>query len=74
MSPKIFLKIWEFYQKSAKIVKKNQFRHLEKGVIELFRGAMIKARQIERSVFFLLSHNGNTRVYRLGSGTTDVWL
>ena len=33
---------------------------LEKCALELFRTATIKPRQIERSVFFLLYHNGQT--------------
>ena len=31
-----------------------------------------KPRQIERSSFFLLDHNGKTRIYRLVSGSFDV--
>ena len=34
--------------------------HLEKCALELFRTATIKQRQIERSGFFLLNHNGQT--------------
>ena len=41
---------------------------LEKCALELFWTATIKLRQIERSGFFLLNHNGQTRVYRLVSG------
>ena len=46
----------------------------EKCVLELFRTAMIKPRQIERSGFFLLDHNGQIRIYRLVSGQSDAWL
>ena len=35
---------------------------MEKGVLGLYRAAMIKPRKIERSVFFLLDHNGAYRV------------
>ena len=50
----------------------NQF--LEKCVLKLRRTAMIKPKQIERSVFFLLDHNGQTGIYRLVSGHSDAWL
>ena len=46
----------------------------EKCVLELCRTAMIKPRQIERSGFFLLDHNGQTWIYRLVSGQSDAWL
>ena len=46
----------------------------EKCVLELCRTAMIKPRQIERSGFFLLDHNGQTQIYRLVSGQSDAWL
>ena len=35
-------------------------------------GATTKPRQIERSSFFLLDHNGKTQIYRLVSGSFDV--
>ena len=38
----------------------------------LCRAATTKPRQIERSGFFLLDHNGKTRIYRLVSGSYDV--
>ena len=38
------------------------------GVLELCWAAPIEPRQIECSGFFLLNHNGQTRVYRLVSG------
>jgi len=38
----------------------------------LCRAAKTKPRQIERSSFFLLDHNGKTRIYRLVSGSFDV--
>ena len=52
--------------------RKSQFRYLEKGALELYRAATTKPRQIERSVFFLLDHNGQTRVDRLVSGPPDI--
>ena len=42
-----------------------------KGVLELCWAAAIKPRKIEGSVFFLLDHNGQTRVYRLVSDQQD---
>ena len=51
--------------------RKSQFRYLEKGALELHRAATTKPRQIERSGFFLLDHNGQTRVYRLVPGQPD---
>ena len=54
--------------------RKSQFRYLEKGALELYRAATTKPRQIERSGFFLLDHNGQTRVYRLVWGPPDVWV
>ena len=45
---------------------------MDKGALELFRAATTKPRQIERSGIFLLDHNGQTRVYRLVLGPTDV--
>ena len=45
---------------------------LEKYALELCRTATTKPRQIERSGFFLLDHNGQTWVYRLVSGPPDV--
>ena len=55
---------------------------MEKGALKLCRVTKIKLRQIERSGersgehsgYFLLDHNGQTRVYRLVSGPPDVWL
>ena len=64
-SPENYLKIWEF----VKNCQKSQFRYLE-----LCRAATIKPRQIELSIFFLLDHNKQTRVYRLVLGPLDVWL
>ena len=46
----------------------------EKCVLKLCRTAMIKPRQIERSGFFLLDHNGQTQIYRLVLGQSDFWL
>ena len=46
----------------------------EKCVLELCRTALIKQRQIERSVFFLLDHNGQNQIYRLVSGQPDIRL
>ena len=40
----------------------------------LCRATTTKPRQIERSSFFLLDHNGKTRIYRLVSGSFDVSL
>ena len=54
--------------------RKSQFRYLEKGALELYRAATTKPRQIERSGFFLLDHNGQTRVYRLVLSPSDVRL
>ena len=45
-----------------------------KGVIELCQAATIKPRQIECSGFFVVDHNGQTRVYRLVSGQPDEQL
>ena len=45
---------------------------LEKCALELCRSTKIKPRQIERSVFFLLDHNGQAWIYRLVWGPTDV--
>jgi len=65
----VFLKFWKFCRKS-------QICDLEKGVLELCWTATIKPRQIDRSGFFLLDHNGQIRVYRLVSGQSDErkWL
>ena len=52
--------------------RKSQFRYLGKGVIELHRAATIKPRKIERSGFILLDHNGQTWIYRLVWGPTEV--
>ena len=49
-----------------------QFLYLEKGALELCRAATIKLRQIEHSGFFLLDHNGQTWIYRLVWGLTEV--
>ena len=38
----------------------------------LCQTATTKPRQIERSTFFLLDHDGQTRIYRLVSGSFDV--
>ena len=54
--------------------RKSQFHYLEKGALELYRAATTKPRQIERSVFFLLDHNGQTGVYRLVLSPPDVRL
>ena len=54
--------------------RKSHFRYLEKGALELYRAAKTKQRQIECSVFFLLDHNGQTRVYRLVLSPPDVRL
>ena len=54
--------------------RKSQFRYLEKGALELYRAATTKPRQIERSGFFLLDHNGQDRVYRLVMSPPDVRL
>ena len=54
--------------------RESQFRYLEKGALALCRATTTKPRQIERSSFFLLDHNGQTRVYRLVSGPFDVLL
>ena len=67
LSPENFLKIWKFFEN----LQKSQIRYLEKGVLELCRAATIKPRQIERSCFLLLDHNGQTRIYRLVSGQPD---
>ena len=45
---------------------------MEKGAPALRRAAPTKPRQIERSSFFLLDRNEQTRVYRLVSGPFDV--
>ena len=45
---------------------------MEKGALALRRAAPTKPRQIERSSFFLLDRNEQTRVYRLVSGPPDV--
>ena len=52
--------------------RKYQFCYLEKGGLELHRAATIKPRKIERSGFFLLDHNGQTWIYRLVWGPTEV--
>merc|ERR1711875_121500 len=67
-SPENFLKNCSFCRKWMKII------FFEKCVLELCRTAMIKPRQIERSGFFLLDNNGQTQIYRLVSGQSDVWL
>ena len=54
--------------------KMDENNFFEKCVLELCRTAMIKPRQIERSGFFLLDHNGQTRIYRLVSGQLDACL
>ena len=54
--------------------QKSQFHYLKKGLLELCRAATIKPRQIKRSGFLLLDHNGQTQIYRLVSGQSDVWL
>ena len=53
--------------------QKSQFRYLEIGALELYRFATTKPKQIERSGFFLLDHNGQIQIYRLVLGPTDVW-
>ena len=58
--------------KIRKSRRKSQFCYLEKGALELCWAAMTKPIPIERSVFFLLAHNGQTRVYGLVSGPPDV--
>ena len=45
--------------------RKPHFCYLEKGALKLYLAAMTKPRQIKRFSFFLLDHNGQTRVYRL---------
>ena len=52
--------------------RKSQFKNSEKYALKLCRAAMTKSRQIERSGLFLLDQNGQTRVYRLALGPTDV--
>ena len=52
--------------------QKSQFCYLEKGVLELCWAATIKSRKIERSIFFLLDHNGQTWIYRLVSSSREV--
>ena len=47
---------------------------LKKCALELCWTATIKPRQIERSGFCLLDHNGQTWIYRLVSGQSDVRL
>ena len=44
----------------------------EKGVLILRLAATINPRKIERSGYFLLDHNGQTRVYRLVLSPPDV--
>ena len=58
--------------KISKNCQKPQFPYSEKGAFELRWAATIKPRQIERSGLFLLDQNGQTRVYRLALGPTDV--
>ena len=60
--------------KISKNRRKSQTRYLEKGVLELCWATRIKPRQIERSGYFLLDCNWQTRVYGLVSGQPDEWL
>ena len=54
---------WEFFEKLIILSKMDKNIFFEKCVLKLCRTAMIKPRQIERSGFFLLDHNGQTWVY-----------
>ena len=45
--------------------RKSHFRYLEKGALALSRATTTKPRHIERSVFFLLDNNGQTRVQQV---------
>ena len=65
---------WEFFEKLIILSKMEENNFLEKCVLELCRTAMIKPRHLERSGFFLLDHNGQTRIYRLVLGQSDAWL
>ena len=58
--------------KISKNCQKPQFPYSEKGALKLRWAAPIKPRQIKRSGLFLLDQNGQTRVYRLALGPTDV--
>ena len=45
---------------------------MEKGLLALHRTATLQPRKIERPGFFLLDHNGQTWIYRLVWGPTEV--
>ena len=65
---------WEFFEKWIILLKIDKNCFLEKCVLELCRTATIQPRQIERSGFLLLDHNGQTWIYRLVWGPMEVWL
>ena len=69
-----FFESLEILAKIGKNHGKSQICYFEKEVLKLCRAAMIKPRQIECSGFFLLDHNGQSRVYILVSGQPDEWL
>ena len=69
-----FFESLEILAKIGKNHGKSQICYFEKEVLKLCRAAMIKPRQIECSVFFLLDHKGQTQIYRLVSGPLDAWL
>ena len=56
------------------LIFQQRVKILKKGILEFRRTATIKPRQIELSGFFLLEHNGQTQVYRLFSGQSDIQL
>ena len=65
----------EFFEESVILSKMDKNCFFGKmHPLELRRTAMLKPRQIERSGFLLLDHNGQTRVNRLVSGQRIVQL
>ena len=73
---RIFRKFWNVVE-IFENCQKSQFRYLKTGVLELRQATTIKPRKIERSGFFLLDHNRQTRIYRvqqmLGSGEIVIF-
>ena len=62
---------WESFLKLIILSKMAKNNFFEKCVLELCRTTMINPWQIERSVFFLVDHNRQTRIYRLVAGQPD---
>ena len=66
---RIFWKFGNFVENRLK----SQFCYLKKGVLELCRATTIKPRKIKHSGFFILDQKGQTWIYRLVWGPTEVW-